>query len=133
MRTMRDTVEDLPVLAEKRSSKENRACKRIALQTEVHMGSASNFYTGFTGNISEGGLFVATYSVFPIGTRISLEFSLPDEGPAIAVQGEVRWTSDPTPDGDGHVGLGLQFLDLAEEDRQRIEHFVAQRETLFYD
>lgn len=136
MRAQRDTIEDLPHLQERRptrETRENRATRRIELKTEIHMASASNFYTGFTGNISEGGVFVATYNLFPIGTVIALEFSLPDEGPPIAVQGQVRWTSDPTPDGDGHVGLGLQFLDISERDRTRIERFVAQRETLFFD
>jgi uncharacterized protein (TIGR02266 family) len=133
MRETRDTIEDLPAVAETRISKESRASKRMELKTEIHMASASNFYTGFTGNVSEGGLFVATYNLVPLGTRVSLEFSLPDDGPAITAVGEVRWTSDPTPDGDGHVGLGLQFVDLAEADRQRIERFVRQRETLFYD
>ncbi len=134
MRELRDTLEDLPIVVqEKKGTRENRATKRIALTTAISMESASNFYTGFTGNISEGGVFVATYNLFPMGTVIALEFSLPDEGPPLCVQAQVRWTSDPTPDGDGHVGLGLQFLDLSEPDRQRIERFVRQRETLFYD
>ena len=133
MRAIRDTLEDEPLVQEKRVHRENRATKRIALKTAIHMESASNFYTGFTGNISEGGVFVATYNLFPIGTVITLEFSLPDEGPPLNVQGQVRWTSDPTPDGDGHVGLGLQFLDISDRDRARIERFVTMRETLFYD
>jgi len=112
---------------------ERRAHARATLKTSVHFGSESNFYTGFTQDISAGGLFVATHNVVPMGTVIDLEFSIPDEGPPITVQGEVRWAAEYNPASDCSPGLGLRFIDLKEEDRIRIERWVEHRETMFYD
>lgn len=116
-----------------RRSEERRAHPRAVLKTEVHLGSESNFYTGFTNDISEGGLFVATHHVLPRGERMELEFSLPDDPTPLKVLGEVRWTREYNPASDGAPGLGFQFVDLSADDRARIEAFVKQRETLFYE
>jgi uncharacterized protein (TIGR02266 family) len=111
---------------------DRRAHRRIPIETEVSFGSETTFYTGFTRDLGSGGLFVAADPPLPIGTGVDLRFSLPDEGPAIAVRAEVRWLRVQDA-GDAQPGMGLRFLDLAPEDLRRIEGFVAQRESLFYD
>jgi uncharacterized protein (TIGR02266 family) len=115
------------------SGSERRQHPRATIKTAVHLGSESNFYSGFTNDLSEGGLFVATHLVLPIGTRLDLEFSLPDDDTPIRAQGEVRWTREYNPSSDGAPGLGLRFLKLELADRDRIDAFVKLRETLFYD
>lgn len=109
---------------------ERRVSQRVFLKTHVNLSSESNFYTGFSNNISEGGLFVATYSEFDIGTVLNLEFSIPDDGPPIEVQAEVRWLKSAQ---TGSPGIGLRFIDLNNENRQRIDVFCSQRDTIFYD
>lgn len=86
-------------------------------------------------NISEGGIFVATFEVAEVGTRLKLEFSLPDKGPPVCVEGEVRWSRAYQPGGDDEVlpGIGLRFLNLSEEDKRRISLFVTRRETIYFD
>lgn len=106
---------------------------RVVLKTSVHLASESNFYTGFSDNISEGGIFIATYNHAPLGTKLSLEFSLPDDGPAIRVEGEVRWLREFNPDSDAPPGMGFRFLELDDESRSRVERFCRARDTLFYD
>jgi uncharacterized protein (TIGR02266 family) len=108
---------------------------RSILQTVVDFTSESNFYTGITDNISEGGIFVATFECLGVGTRVQLEFSLPDAGPPVAVEGEVRWSREYLQDGGREVlpGMGLRFVGLKPADRERIEVFVSRRETIFYD
>jgi uncharacterized protein (TIGR02266 family) len=112
---------------------DRRAHTRATLKTSVHFGSESNFYTGFTQDVSAGGLFVATHNVVPMGTVIDLVFSIPDKGPPITVQGEVRWAAEYNPSSDCSPGLGLRFVDLPEENRARIENWITHRETLFFD
>ena len=106
---------------------------RAVLKARVTMTSESNFYTGLLNNISEGGIFAATFNLLPLGTRVDLEFSLPDGEAPIAVQAEVRWIREYDPLSDAHPGMGLRFLTLPDEVKARIERFVARRETLFYD
>ena len=110
-----------------------RAYDRAALKTQVSLNSESNFYTGLLNNISEGGIFAATFNLLPLGTQVDLEFSLPDGGDAIRVVAEVRWIREYDPLHDAHPGMGLRFVSLADEVRERIERFVAQRDTIFYD
>lgn len=116
-----------------RRPQERRRHTRFRFITEVHFGSPSNFYTGFTRNISEGGIFVATYSPFPVGTVMELEIKMPDNSPPIAMRGEVRWRAEPSEDSDGEPGLGVKFIDLDDADRLRIERFTRYRETMFFE
>jgi uncharacterized protein (TIGR02266 family) len=112
---------------------DRRQFYRATIKTAVHIGSESNFYTGFTDDISEGGLFVATHNLLANLAVVDLEFTLPDEGPPIRVRGEVRWVREYNPTSDGHPGMGIRFLGLSQEDRDRIEKFVVTiRETLFF-
>ena len=113
--------------------KERRIHSRVALKTEVTWNSESNFYTGFTNDVSSGGIFVATHNIMPRGTVLDLEFSIPDgEGP-IRASGEVRWVREYYQYSDSDPGMGVQFVDLAPEDQARIQAFVRRRETIFFD
>ncbi|PIE19580.1 MAG: hypothetical protein CSA65_01555 [Proteobacteria bacterium] len=112
---------------------DRRATPRVVLKTAVTFSSESNFYTGFLDNISEGGLFIATYHPAQIGTKMKVEFSLPDDGEPVSVDAEVRWLRVPNPNDDTPPGVGLRFLDLSDPDRHRIESFTKRRDTIFYD
>jgi uncharacterized protein (TIGR02266 family) len=109
-----------------------RSSSRIPLQTQVDLSSDSNVFTGFSTNLSEGGVFVATLNLLPVGTAVDLTFSLPGKV-RISVQGEVRWTrevDDRTP--DVFPGVGVRFVDLSPEAAQALHRFVGDREPLFY-
>lgn len=112
---------------------ERRRAPRAFLAAEVTFSSTDNFYNGFTEDVSEGGLFVATYDLQPVGTSMDLEFTLPTAH-TVRVEGEVRWVRDPrdeTP--DAPPGMGIRFGELRPEDLEAIQSFVRQREPLFYD
>lgn len=112
---------------------ERREHERVDVEVGVGVYSESNFYTGFTSDISAGGLFVATYDIRPIGAVVNLEFTLPD-GHEVKVKGEVRWVKDPIDsDSDGSPGYGVKFEELSENDREAIEEFIANREPLFHE
>jgi uncharacterized protein (TIGR02266 family) len=124
-----------PALPLEEAGEGARQHERAIIQTAVDFFSESNFYTGIMDNISEGGIFVATFETATMGARIQLEFSLPDKGPPVRVEGEVRWSRDYQSDGDGEVlpGIGLRFVDLSEDDKNRITVFVSRRETIYFD
>ncbi len=105
---------------------------RVPMQTQVDMTSDSNVFTGFSTNLSEGGVFVATVNLLPVGTPVDLTFSLPGKT-RITVRGEVRWTreiDDRVP--DVFPGVGVRFLELSAEASEALHRFVAEREPLFY-
>jgi uncharacterized protein (TIGR02266 family) len=112
---------------------ERRMARRVPLRTDVTLEGESNFYTGFTGDISTGGLFIYTYNLQPIGTKIALTFTLPGRR-TVNVKGEVRWARDIIDvESDTPPGLGIMFEELPEADRDAIGEFVKERDPLFYD
>ena len=112
---------------------ERRTAPRVEVDVAVGFRSESNFYTGFTEDVSQGGLFVATHVLRPIGTVLQLTFALPT-GPEITTTGVVRWVRDPHDyHDDARPGMGVQFTDLDQEHEALIREFVALREPLFYD
>ncbi|MBW2732425.1 MAG: TIGR02266 family protein [Deltaproteobacteria bacterium] len=107
---------------------------RAALKTKVGFSTESNFYAGFTDDVSEGGLFVATHQLLPLGTVVALEFSCVEAGSDLmSVSGRVRWVRDEQKDGQAAPGMGVQFIDLSDEDRGHIETFVKRRDPIFYE
>lgn len=109
-----------------------RECARVPLQAAVDLASDSNLFTGFGTNVSEGGLFVATINVLPVGTPVDLTFTLPGKS-KLSVHGEVRWireVNDRTP--EVFPGVGVRFVNLAPGTAEALKRFVSEREPLFY-
>jgi uncharacterized protein (TIGR02266 family) len=102
------------------------------MMAAIDLSSDDNFFNGFSSNISDGGLFVATVNLVPLGTEVDLHFSLPS-GEKVEVHGVVRWrreVNDQLP--DAFPGLGVQFTRLDERAQQTISRFVEAREPMFY-
>jgi uncharacterized protein (TIGR02266 family) len=112
--------------------KPQRASARVKMQAAIDFTSDNNFYAGFSANISDGGLFVATVNLLPLGTEVDLSFTLPS-GQRIEAKGRVSWVrevNDKIP--DAFPGMGVQFVGLAPAAQAAIAQFLAQRDPLFY-
>jgi uncharacterized protein (TIGR02266 family) len=112
---------------------ERRKARRISIEAEIGFQSDTNFFMGFSEDISTGGLFIATYDTRPMGSLINVNFTLPS-GHLISTDGVVRWIreyNETTP--DTPPGMGIQFENLSPQDKEAIEMFVNQRPALFYD
>jgi uncharacterized protein (TIGR02266 family) len=113
---------------------ERRQQPRFAVAVQVTMDSEHNFYTGLTQDLSNGGLFVATHNIRPIGERIHLRFTLPTAPAPIDALTEVRWVRMmPVAGGGGEPGMGLMFINLAPQAQAAIHAFLRKRDSLFYD
>jgi Tfp pilus assembly protein PilZ len=116
-------------------SEEDRRLRTLQLQVEstLDMQSDTQFYTGLSGRIDEGGIFVATFDIKPINSKISVSFNLPG-GETIVARGFVRWVREYNPVQPNIVpGMGVGFSELGEKDRRAIERYLEQRAPLFYD
>jgi len=110
-----------------------RLAPRLAVAVDVDLESENCFFAGMTENLSEGGLFVATYDTLPIGTLCDVTISLFDL-PPISARCEVRWLRHEATSSDDYApGMGVSFVDLAEEDRLTIAEFLQMREPFFID
>ena len=102
-------------------------------QVEANIGATteSNFFVGFSGEISEGGVFVATYLTAPRGTKVDVLVTLPG-GFEKRIPGTVRFVRDPM-DMESEPGLGVGFDRLDKEARELILRFIRKRPPLFFD
>lgn len=102
---------------------ERRRAPRIPVTVDVDVATHEHFFAGQSADVSEKGVFVSTHRVLALGTRVSIEISLPT-GQVLA-RGVVRWMRRAE---DGVVpGLGIDFEELPEIDRRTVEKFTRGR------
>ena len=122
-----------PAASSAQTDRGPRATRRVDLKVEVGVEDHTNFYTGFSQNVSEGGLFIATYNLREVGTQVEVAFTLPNQY-TVEATGTIRWIRD-TRDADNHdapPGLGIEFDQLTHEDRKQIRAFTEWRAPMFY-
>lgn len=117
----------------KGDAKESSLPASVNVNTMLNMNTDHQFYNGFSENIEEGGIFVATFDPKPIDSKVIINFKLPGGRPVTA-RGIVHWVREYnqlTP--DVPPGMGVKFTDLLPEDKKAIEQYVKQRAPMFYD
>jgi uncharacterized protein (TIGR02266 family) len=105
---------------------------RRPVEIEITLESESQLYTGFSENFSDGGVFVATHMLKPVGSRLEVTFTLPGVPAPIRVDGEVRWVRVDSETSDMPAGMGLRFGALQPDDAEAISRFSAKRTPLFF-
>ena len=75
-----------------------------------------------TGNISEGGVFVALPDPPPVGTMVKLAIDLGDR--AVRAFSEVVWVRLRS-GASGTVGMGLQFRHFLDDGEQQLRFVLA--------
>jgi uncharacterized protein (TIGR02266 family) len=107
--------------------------KKVELEANIGANTESNFFVGFSGEIAEGGVFIATYSALERGQPCSVLVTLPG-GFETRVEGVVKFVRDPMDfSSDSEPGIGIQFLGLEKEARDLILRFIKKRAPMFYD
>ena len=96
-------------------SSERRTHKRVPFFNEVEVVGVG---TRRCSDLSIGGIYLETVSIFPDGTLMTLRFKLhhSDERP-IEVQARALY-------GVQGLGVGLAFIDLSPENLERIQKFI---------
>jgi uncharacterized protein (TIGR02266 family) len=104
-------------------------------QLEANLGATteSNFYVGFSGEISQGGVFVSTYNILPKGSAVRVFITLPGNL-STEVTGTVRFVRDPMDmNAESEPGMGVAFDGLERDARELILRFIRKRPPMFYD
>lgn len=104
-----------------------RQHQRRAVRVEFRIRDADDAFGGEivfdTVDISEGGAFLRADYLLEDGERLEVSFTLPQSTAAIVVRAKVAWvTKRATLKGD--AGMGLQFVDLSDAERDAILSFV---------
>ncbi len=106
---------------------DNRVHHRIPVQLLVDYRSDGHYLFDFCKDLGVGGVFIQTSEPLPMGSEISLTFTLPDSKETLDAKGTVIWAqsvvagrSELTP------GMGVQFHSFAPEQRRLLEEFVSR-------
>ncbi len=108
-----------------------RLTGRTVLEVDVGLVSESQFYAGLSMDLSTGGLFVATYQIKPVGTRVAVSLVLPG-GQSVWAKGVVRWVRESAGD-EGVPGMGVEFTEIDPADLEAVKHFCKMRAPMYFE
>jgi uncharacterized protein (TIGR02266 family) len=109
---------------------ERRSISRSELELAIKFSTESQHCTAVTANLSEGGLFISTTELKPIGTQIDLTITLPPPLPAVWARGEVRWIGEASSGAEAPLGMGVQFQMISDESLRTIREFLWKKAKL---
>ena len=111
---------------------ERRGADRKAYHVGVYFGdSLEEDSLGISGDISRGGLFVATDDPPKPGTMVELDFLLPHSDETVTVLAEVRWRREEWDTEEGVApGFGVKFQDLDPDERRQINELLDRLDGL---
>lgn len=122
--------ESLPVDYDRRradldANADRRAHERVPVDLEVDYRASDTFLFAYITDISAMGIFIQTNRPEPPGTRINLCFRS-HSGKLMEIAGEVIWVNPERPhDNEGrNPGMGVRFVELADQDRDELLRMV---------
>ncbi len=123
----------IPLGRKRATGHERRSGERIEIEAVIGFHTETNFFTGFSGDLSDGGLFIATWDLLSVGEELTLSFVLP-EGRRIRARARVSWVREPPRSSDEthQPGMGVVFEDLGEADKAAVMRFIRVRAPLFF-
>jgi type IV pilus assembly protein PilZ len=105
---------------------DRRTAPRVLVDLEVDYAMEDNYLFAYITDISETGIFVRTTSPEQPGTRLNMRFRPDDESAQIEIEGEVIWVNPYRPGAPDnlHPGMGIRFVELGDELRDRLLDLV---------
>jgi type IV pilus assembly protein PilZ len=113
---------------------DRRSSERIVVTWSVDCRTHETFLYASIRNISEMGIFVATLNPLPVGTVVTLRFAPPGAEEPFVLMGRVQWVNFVKPLADNpNPGMGVRFLDLTLEARERLVEAIHTIAYVRYD
>ena len=106
---------------------ERRKTDRTKLVVRVEYSTIDDFFSEFSRDINQGGLFIETTRPLSLGEEVMMRFNLPGGGEVIETVGHVVRIS--LGDREEPPGMGLEFEKLRKDDRVRIDQLVRTLRT----
>ncbi len=109
---------------------EKRSFKRLRRRISLRFGIDKSSRIAFTEDINDRGMFIKTTNIYPIGSNITIELSLPGEIP-VKIRGIVRWSKKVPPTMIHLVrkaGMGIKFISI-ENGEEEFRLFLCQAQA----
>jgi len=94
-----------------------RSSPRVVLSIPVAYRFGNTIAGAVTLNIGRGGLAIRTTSPLELGTAVKVRFRLPGGRKEIETPARIAWI-------DRRIGMGLDFTDLDDADRDSLDEFI---------
>ena len=101
-----------------------RRSDRLHHELLVAYRTVDGFITDWAVNISKGGIFINTRTPLAVGTKVKLIISLPDAAFPFDLTGRVTRIHEYDNTTNLVPGMGLEFVDVDDDKKVRIEKFV---------
>lgn len=97
---------------------------RVALCRRVYVTCNGTPYELYTGDISEGGVYIKTKEPFPVGSKVEISLHMGAVS-HIQLRGIVVSAKLPSPDMSGNpAGMGVEFKEVRDDERKILRDFV---------
>ncbi|MFN7131121.1 MAG: TIGR02266 family protein [Myxococcales bacterium] len=106
------------------NDRNKRRADRLHHELLVAYRTVDGFITDWAVNISKGGIFINTRTPLPVGTTVRLIVSLPDAAFPFDLTGRVARVSEFDNSSNEVPGMGIEFVDVDDDKKNRIERFV---------
>lgn len=93
------------------------------LVLNVKMESNSKSFFGYAKVVGKGGMFIASVNPKKVGEEFTIEFSLPDKT-LVRCKSQVVWRREYSQKSKHEPGMGVKFLDLSDDIRNKIDEWV---------
>ncbi|MGZ6077160.1 MAG: TIGR02266 family protein [Myxococcaceae bacterium] len=106
--------------------KSGRRADRLEHELPVAYRTVDGFITDWATNLSRGGMFINARNPLPIGTTVRIILQLPGAPVPFEVRGRVTRVQEFDNPTNQVPGMGVEFVDVTDELRDRIQRFVEQ-------
>jgi uncharacterized protein (TIGR02266 family) len=103
-----------------RRTNERRRSVRVPLELWMEEIAGDDVYFRRTGNVSAGGVYFDRAIPHPLGTMVTLKFTLPGKPEMVVARGEVVHT----PAEPEELGMRVRFISVEGEGRKRLREYI---------
>lgn len=104
---------------------ERRRHSRLPLRIRIQYRTADKFFQDYIQNLSIGGIFIETSKPLSVGTKLKVQFSIPELTDPITADGIVVHKLHVGRTANPNVGgMGIKFSDLDQQSKSLLENFI---------
>lgn len=97
---------------------------RVPIQLLVDYKTNGHYLFDFCRDLGTGGVFIETDKPQEQGSTLDLTFTIPDSKETLIAKGQVIWVQQAVADKNIAPGMGIQFEEFSQEQRDILENFI---------